>query len=71
MVEAETAMFRLDEKEYPIANLSARSKELIIQVKYIDAQLAEGSNMLAIFTRAKNSYVQGLKDEIIRNKAGF
>ena len=63
--------FKLDEVEYPVENLSDDAKRLIVEIKVVEAQLSEFTNMMAIFTRAKNSYVQGLKDEIIRNKAGF
>jgi len=63
--------FKLNDVEYPVEDLSADAKRLIVQIKVVDAQLSEFTNMMAIFTRAKNSYVQGLKDEIIRNKAGL
>ena len=71
MVEDETPTFKIDEKEYPIEDLSEIAKELIVKIKVIDAQVKEFSNLMAIFVRAKNSYVQGLKDEIIKNKAGI
>ena len=63
--------FKLDGKEYLIDSLSDAAKGLLLQIKATEDMLIDAQNMMAIFTRAKNSYVQGLKDEIIRNKAGL
>ena len=63
--------FKLDGKEYPMDLLSDAAKVLLLQLKATEDMLTDAQNMMAIFTRAKNSYVQGLKDEIIRNKAGL
>lgn len=63
--------FEIDGVHYPVSNLTVTARQLILSIKDIDARMHEAKNLAAIFTRAKNSYVQGLKDEIIKNKAGF
>ena len=62
---------KIDDEEYVVAELSEECKALITQLNIIEAKLSETKNMQAVLTRAKNSYVQGLKEEIIRTKAGL
>lgn len=69
--EKAAATFELDGVQYPLSDLSDTARQLIVSIKDVDSKLREATNLAAIFTRAKNSYVQGLKDEIIKNKAGL
>ena len=62
---------KIDDEEYVVAELNEPCKALIAQLNIIEAKLSETKNMQAVLTRAKNSYVQGLKEEIIRTKAGL
>ena len=71
MTDDLTRTIKIEEVEYPLENLSTEAKSLIMLIKEVDRMIEESSNLAAIFTRAKNSYVQGLKEEIIRNKGGF
>ena len=63
--------FTLNGIEHPVEALSDSAKTLLLQLKATETMLMDAQNMMAVLTRAKNSYVQGLKDEIIRNKGGF
>ena len=63
--------FKLDDKEYEIDNLSDISKKTLLSLQFTTQRLQELSNMKALLQRAKNSYVDGLKKEMLSNKAGY
>ena len=62
--------FKLDDKEYEIDNLSDTSKKTLLSLQFTTQRLQELNNMKALLQRAKNSYVDGLKKEMLSNKAG-
>ena len=61
----------VDDKEYDIANLSDRARKLTDAVQDVSARIQESNNMLAILTKAKRAYIEGLKSEMLSAKAGF
>ena len=63
--------FKLDDKEYEIDNLSDASKKTLLSLQFTTQRLQELNNMKALLQRAKNSYVDGLKKEMLSNKAGY
>ena len=63
--------FKLDDREYEIDNLSDTSKKTLLSLQFTTQRLQELNNMKALLQRAKNSYVDGLKKEMLSNKAGY
>ena len=62
---------KLDDGEYDVENLSDHAKKMVSSLKFANTRIAELTSMLALLQRAKNSYVDSLKNEMISNKAGF
>ena len=62
---------KLDDKEYDIANLSDRARKLTDSLQNVSARIQESNNMVAILTKAKRAYIEGLKSEMLYAKAGF
>ena len=62
---------KLDDAEYEVENLSEQAKAYIATLKFTDTRLQELTNMRALLQRAKNSYVDSLKKEMLSTKAGF
>ena len=62
---------KLDDKEYDVGELSEGARAQLASLQFVDEKLKELNNMQALLQRAKNSYVDGLKKEMISNKAGF
>ena len=63
--------FSLDGEEYDISTLSDEGKNLIAALDSVNKQLQYASNMRAILTRAKNSYISELKSEVVKGKTGL
>ena len=66
-----TQKLKLDDKEYDISDLSEGARAQLTSLHFVDEKLMELKNMQALLQRAKNSYVEGLKKEMISGKAGF
>lgn len=62
---------KLDGKEYSFEDLSEQSMAQLLCLQFSDTRLKELSNMQAILQRAKNSYIESLKQEMLSKKAGF
>ena len=62
---------KLDDKEYDVENLSDQAKATLASLQFATTRMQELTNMQALLQRAKNSYVESLKKEILSNKAGF
>jgi len=62
---------KLDDAEYEVENLSDQAKAYIATLKFTDTRLNELTNMRALLQRAKNSYLDSLKKEMLSSKAGF
>ena len=65
-----TGTVRIDSADYDLASLSAEARAQLDSIKFADAQIAELTNMQALLTRAKKSYIDGLEREIIKARTG-
>jgi len=65
-----TGTVRIDGADYDLASLSAEARAQLDSIKFSDAQIAELTNMQALLTRAKKSYIDGLEREIIKARSG-
>jgi len=62
---------KLGDKEYDVNNLSEKGRTTLASLQFATQRLQELNNMQALLVRAKNSYVEGLKKEMISSKAGY
>lgn len=62
---------QLDDTEYDIQNMSDRAKKVIGDIQFVNLRIQELKNMQALLRRAKNTYIESLKQEMVSNKAGF
>lgn len=62
---------RFDGKEIEINTLTKIAKEAYLSMQFAEDKLRELHNLMAIFQRATNSYVESLKKEVISKKAGL
>jgi hypothetical protein len=65
-----TGTVRVDGADYDLASLSAEARAQLDSIKFADGQIAELTNMQALLTRAKKSYLDGLEREIIKARTG-
>ena len=61
----------LDGKTYNVNDLIDNAKSQFIRLQFVNVRLDELKNMHALLQRAKNSYVDSLKKEMLANKAGL
>ncbi len=57
--------------EYDVESLSDQGRATFLLLKFTTSRLNELNNMQALLQRAKNSYVDSLKQEMLSSKAGF
>jgi hypothetical protein len=57
--------------EYDIDRLSDEAKATLNSIQFVVSRISELSNTQALLQRAKNSYLESLKKEILSQKAGF
>ena len=62
---------KLGEKEYDLDKMSDPAKAQLASLQFADQRIMELKNMQALLQRAKNSYMESLKAEMIADKAGF
>ena len=62
---------KLGEKEYDVEDWSDRAKATLTSLQFATTRLQELNNMQAILQRAKNSYIESLKKEMLSTKAGL
>ena len=63
--------FKIDDKEYETESLNEKAKAALASLQFVTSKLQELNNMQAVLQRAKNSYVESLKQEMISTKAGL
>lgn len=61
---------RIDGVEFDPAQLSPEAKTQVRLIRFADEKLKELTNMQALLTRAKRSYIDGLEREIIKARSG-
>lgn len=62
---------KIDNIEYELDNLSDRAQKAVTALQFVTTRQKELENLCSVLRRAKNSYVDGVKKEMITNKAGF
>ena len=65
-----TQKIKIGDTEYEIANISDNAKATLASLQFADQHINELKNMSAILQRAKNSYMDSIKKEILAQKAG-
>ena len=66
-----TQKIKLDGNEYDIKDLSDKAKSTVGLMQFATIRIEELNNISALLQRAKKSYIDSLKKEIISNKTGF
>ena len=62
---------KLEDKEYDIEQLSDAGQTQLKALKFVTERIGELINHQAVLQRAKNSYLDTLKKEMLSDKAGF
>ena len=62
---------KLDDKEVDIENLNDQAKTIFASLKFVTDRIEELKNMQALLQRARNSYMESLKKEMLSHKSGF
>ena len=62
---------KLDGKEYEVENLGDRAQAMLDSLQFSTEKINELKNMQVLLQRAKNSYLDSLKQEMISQKAGL
>ena len=65
-----TQKIKIGDTEYEISNISDNAKATLASLQFADQHISELKNMSAILQRAKNSYMDSIKKEILAQKAG-
>ena len=62
---------KIFDKEYDPGELSPEAETYLTSLQFTAARIEELTNMQILLQRAKNSYLDGLKKEMLANKAGY
>ena len=62
---------QIDEVTYDLDSLSDKARAAIHLLQFSEKRLQELSNMKALLQRARNSYMDSLRQEVLSNKAGL
>ena len=62
---------RFDDKDYDVDHLSDNGKLHLSNLKFVTERIQELTNTHALLQRAKKSYIDTLKQEMLSDKAGF
>ena len=62
---------KLDDKEYDVENLSDQAKATLASLQFATTRMQELTNIQTLLQRAKNSYMDSLKQEMLSRKSGF
>ena len=62
---------KIDDTEYDVDKISDEARKHLIALQFTTSKLQDLKNMQALLTRAKNSYMETIKKEILSEKAGF
>jgi len=66
-----TDKISIDDVEYEVSDFSVSAKKTLEAIKFVSEKKLELKNMKIVLQRAKNSYVDGLKKEMLSKKAGI
>lgn len=62
---------KLGDKEYDVENLSDQAKARIALLNFSNTRIQELTNLQTLLQRAKNSYLDSLRREMLSSKAGL
>ena len=62
---------KLDGEEYLLEDLNDQAQAALKSLQFVTTRVQELTNMQALLQRAKNSYVDSLKKEMLSSKGGF
>ena len=62
---------KLDDKEYDVEKLSDQARAALASLQFATNRMQELNNMQALLQRAKKSYVESLKQEMLSSKGGI
>ena len=63
--------FILDEIEYPENELTTNGRQVLGDLKFIEARIVELKGTTALLNKAKNSYIEHLRVEIVQKRSGI
>ena len=66
-----TYKINLDGVNYELDAISDQTKETVLSLQFTIQRIEELTNMQALLQRAKNSYIDSIKKEMLSKKAGF
>ena len=61
----------LDGAEYEVADLSDQAKTILNSLNFANSRIQELTNLQALHQRAKLSYIESIKKEMLSSKAGL
>ena len=62
---------KIGDEEYDLNTLSEAAQKNLSSYQFVTKQIEELTNMQALLQRAKNSYLENLKSEMITAKSGL
>ena len=62
---------RIDDKDYDLDSLSDQAKAALGSLEFTTERLQDLTNMTVFLKRARNSYMESLKKELLSDKAGL
>ena len=63
--------FKFEDVEYSSDNLSEDNVKQLMQLQFIQGKLQELQDNSALLNKAKNGYIEDLKNEIVSGKLGL
>ena len=62
---------KLGDKEYEVKDLSDKAQATIASLEFANLRVRELENLQILLKRAKNSYIESIKQEVLSSKAGL
>ena len=62
---------KIGDKEYRLEDFNENGRAQIASLDFTIRKIKELENMHALLQRAKNSYIESLKKEVLESKTGF
>ena len=62
---------KLGDKEYEVKDLSDKAKATLASLQFANLRVQELENLQILLKRAKNSYIESIKEEVLSSKAGL
>ena len=70
-MSAKNNKIEFDGRQYKTSDLSAAAKNLLNNIKKVNAVSLEKAKMRVVLTKAKDAYIAELKSEMLSVKSGF